>query len=78
MDRKDTGAHFRIIVDGKTRSYRHAEQTALGAGMFLKEQHPQSGVVICHMRNDVRIVIGWKNGSAYFCDAIRSVPSRSA
>jgi hypothetical protein len=75
MDRKDTGAHFQIIVDGKTRSYRDAEQTALEAGIFLKERHPQSEVVIRDMQNDVRTVIGWKNGSAYACDAISPVPS---
>jgi hypothetical protein len=28
MDRKDTGANFQIIVDGKTRSYRDIQETA--------------------------------------------------
>jgi hypothetical protein len=75
MDRKDTGAHFQIILDGKPRSYRDEGQTALEAGIFLKERHPQSEVVVRDMRNDVRTVIGWKNGLAYACDAISPVPS---
>ena len=41
----------------------------------MKERHPQSEVVIRDMQNDVRTVIGWKNGSAYACDAISPIPS---
>jgi hypothetical protein len=74
MDPKNTGAYFQIIVDGKTRSYRDEEQTALEAGMFLKQRHPQSEVVVRDLQNDVRTVIGWKNGSAYACDATSPVP----
>jgi hypothetical protein len=65
MDRKDTGANFQIIVDGKTRSYRDVRDTALEAGMFLKERQPQSEVVVRDMSSNVRTVIGWKNGSAF-------------
>jgi hypothetical protein len=70
MDRKDDGANFQIIVDGKTRSYRDRRETALEAGIFLKERQPQSEVVVRDVRSDVRIVIGWKNGSAFSCDPI--------
>jgi len=65
MDRKDTGANFQIIVDGKTRSYRDMQETALEAGIFLKERQPQSEVVVRDVQNDVRTVIDWKNGSAF-------------
>ena len=68
MDRKDTGANFQIIVDGKTRSYRDMQETALEAGIFLKERQPQSEVVVRDMRNNAQTVIGWKNGSAFSCD----------
>ena len=70
MDRKDDGANFQITVDGKTRSYRDRRETALEAGIFLKERQPQSEVVVRDVRSDVRIVIGWKNGSAFSCDPI--------
>jgi hypothetical protein len=70
MDRKENGSNFQIIVDGKTRSYRDVRETALEAGMFLKERHPQSEVVVRDVLNDVRTVIGWNNGSAYSCDVI--------
>jgi hypothetical protein len=65
MDRKDTGANFQIIVDGKTRSYRDNRETALEAGIFLKERHPASEVVVRDVSSDVRTVIGWKNGSGF-------------
>jgi hypothetical protein len=70
MDRRDTGANFQIIVDGKTRSYRDNRETALEAGIFLKERHPASEVVVRDLRNDARTVIGWKNGSAFSNDVI--------
>src|ERR1019366_3647278 len=65
MDRKDTGAKFHIIIEGKIRSYRDVRETALEAGMFLKERQPQSEVVVRDVQNDVRTVIGWNNGSAF-------------
>jgi hypothetical protein len=70
MERKDYGASFQVIVDGKTRSYRDMQETALEAGIFLKERQPQSEVVVRDVRSDVRIVIGWKNGSVFRCDPI--------
>ena len=72
MNRKDTGANFQIIVDGKTRSYRDVRETALEAGMFLKERQPQSEVVVRDLLNDVQTVIGFKNGSAFSSDALSS------
>jgi hypothetical protein len=68
MDRKDDGANFQIVVDGKTRSHRDTRETALEAGIFLKERHPASEVVVRDVRNDARTVIGWKNGSAFSSD----------
>jgi hypothetical protein len=74
MDRKDTGANFQVIVDGKTRSCRDTRDAALDAGIFLKERHPQSEVVVRDVSSDVRVVIGWTNGSAFTCDLISSTP----
>jgi hypothetical protein len=75
MDRKDDGANFQIIVDGKTRSYRDMQETALEAGIFLKERQPQSEVMVRDMRNNAQTVIGWKNGSAFSCDPISPAAS---
>ena len=77
MDRKEDGAKFQIVVDGKSRSYRDTLETALEAGIFLKEQHPPSEVIVRDVRNNVQTVIGWKNGSAFSCDVI-SLPQSSA
>jgi hypothetical protein len=74
LDRKANGANFQITVDGKTRSYRDTPGTALEAGMFLKERHPASEVVI---RNEARTVIGWRNGSAISPDLV-ALPQSSA
>ena len=65
MDRKDNGASFQIVVDGKSRSYRDTLETALEAGIFLKEQHPPSEVVVRDLRNNVQTVIGWRNLGAF-------------
>ena len=65
MDRKDVGANFQIVVDGKSLSYRDAMETALEAGMFLKEHHPQSEIVVRDTTNGAQTVIGWKNGKAF-------------
>jgi hypothetical protein len=43
---------------------RDARETALEAGLFLKERQPDSEVVVRDVRNDVQTVIGWKNGKA--------------
>jgi hypothetical protein len=70
MDRKDSGANFQIVVDGKSRSYRDRRETALEAGIFLKERQPTSDVVVRDVQNNTQTVIGWKNGSAFCCDVV--------
>ena len=45
LDRKANGANFQITVEGKTRSYRDRRETALEAGIFLKERPPASEFV---------------------------------
>jgi hypothetical protein len=65
MDHKDTGASFQIVVDGKSLSYRDAMETALEAGIFLKERHAQSEIVVRDLKNGAQTVIGWKNGKAF-------------
>jgi hypothetical protein len=75
MDRKDDGANFLIVVDGKPRSYRDTRETALEAGMFLKERQPTSEVVVRDVQNNTQTVIGWKNGSAFSCDPISPAAS---
>ena len=77
MDRKDNGANFQIVVDGKSRSWRDTRETALEAGIFLKERQPQSEVVVRDVQNSVQTVIGWKNGSAFSSDAI-SAPAQGS
>jgi hypothetical protein len=42
VHRKNQGANFQIVADGKSLSYRDAMETALEAGTFLKERHPLS------------------------------------
>jgi hypothetical protein len=68
MGRKDDG--FQITVDGKSRSYRDTREAALEAALFLKERHPPSEVVVRDLKNNVQTVIGWKNGSAFGCEAV--------
>jgi hypothetical protein len=70
MERKDDGTNFQITVDGKTCSYRDTRERALEAGMFLKEGHPQSDVVVRDVRNDAWTVFGWKNGSGFSNDVV--------
>jgi hypothetical protein len=65
MDRKDTAAQFQIVVDGNIRSHRDAMDTALEAGVFLKERHPQSEIVVRDLKSGAQTVIGWKNGKAF-------------
>jgi hypothetical protein len=65
MDRKNPGANFQILVDGKSLSYRDALETALDAGVFLKERHPQSEIVVRDTTSGAQTVIGWKNGKAF-------------
>jgi hypothetical protein len=65
MDRKNTGASFQIVVDGKSLSYRDAMETALEAGIFLKERHPHSEIVVRALNSGAQTVIGWKEGKAF-------------
>ena len=65
MDRKDTGANFQILVDGKSLSHRDVLETALEAGIFLKERHTQSEIVIRDLASGGQTLIGWKNGKAF-------------
>ena len=59
-------------MDGESLSYRDSLETALEAGIFLKERHPQSEIVVRDVKNSFQTVIGWKNGSAVRSDAISS------
>jgi len=54
-----------VTVDGQTRSHRDTRETALEAGIVLKECHPASEVVVRDVRSSGQAVIGWKNGSAF-------------
>jgi hypothetical protein len=65
MNRKNPGANFQILVDGKSLSYRDVLETALDAGVFLKERQPQNEVVVRDTTNGAQTVIGWKNGKAF-------------
>jgi hypothetical protein len=80
MVRKDDGASFQIVVDGKTRSCRDSRETALEAGIYLKERHPQSEVVVRDVQSGVQTIIGWKNGSAFSSEGRGSLapPSSSS
>jgi hypothetical protein len=51
MDHKNPGANFQIMVDGKSQSYRDAMATALEAGIFLKERHPQSEIMVRDLKS---------------------------
>jgi hypothetical protein len=75
-DRKDVGAHFQIVVDGNVRSHRDAMETALEAGVFLKECHRQSEIVVRDLKSGAETVIGWKNGKAFSSEA--APPDQSA
>ena len=68
MDLKNPGANFQIMVDGKSLSYRDAMETALEAGIFLKERHPQSEIVVRALKSGAQTVISWKNGKAFSGD----------
>jgi hypothetical protein len=70
MDRKDVGANFQIVVDGESRSYGDTREVALEAGIFLKERHPPSEVIIRDVQTGAQTIIGWKNGSAFSCDVV--------
>jgi hypothetical protein len=73
MDRKNSGADFQILVDGKSLSYRDAMETALEAGIFLKERHPQSEIMVRDLKSGAQTVIGWKNGKAFSGELTSSV-----
>jgi hypothetical protein len=65
MANKNAGASFQIVVDGKSLSYRDAMETALEAGMFLKERCPQSEIVVRDLKNGAQTIIGWKSGKVF-------------
>jgi hypothetical protein len=65
MNRKNSRANFQILVDGKSLSYRDALETALDAGIFLKESNPKNEVVVRDTTSRAQTVIGWKNGRAF-------------
>jgi hypothetical protein len=44
--KKDTGAQFEILVDGKTRTFRDTRISAISTGEFLKSRNPKSEVVV--------------------------------
>jgi hypothetical protein len=46
MDRKEDGAKFQIVVDGKSRSYRDERETALEARHVPNGAPPQNEVVV--------------------------------
>jgi hypothetical protein len=77
MNRKNPGANFEIMVDGKPLSYRDALETALEAGMFLKERRPQSEIVVRDLTIGAQTVIGWKNGKAFTGELTSSVDPAS-
>lgn len=64
MDRRNPGANFHILVDGKSLSYRDALETALDAGVLLKECEPKNEVVVRDTTSGPQTVIGWKHGKA--------------
>jgi hypothetical protein len=65
MNRKNPGANFQSLVDGKFLSYRDVLETALDAGIFLKERHPQSEIVVRDMTSGAQTIVGWKRGKAF-------------
>jgi hypothetical protein len=40
-------------------------ETAFEAGIFLKERHPQSEILVRDLKSGVQTVIGWRNGKAF-------------
>ena len=65
MERKNPGANFQILVDGKSLSHPDALETALDAGFFLKERNPKNEIVVRDLTSGAQRVIGWKNGKAF-------------
>jgi hypothetical protein len=57
MDGKNPGANFQIVIDGKSPSHRDAMETALEAGVFLKERHPQSEIVVRDLKSGAQTVM---------------------
>ena len=44
--RKQSGAQFEILLDGKPRFYRDTKVVATEAAGFLKNRHPHSEVTV--------------------------------
>jgi hypothetical protein len=59
MKSQKVGACFEIIVDDKPRSMRDLKETAIEAGKYLKQKHPQCDVRVRDIRdNSVTVIDG--------------------
>jgi hypothetical protein len=57
MNSNSTGARFEILVDGKSRSWRDVQETAIEAARYLKEKHPHSDVAVRDARNGATVSV---------------------
>jgi len=62
---KEDGGAFEIIVNGKTRLYRHQKATAIEARKYLKDRYRQSAISLRDIRDSSLTVIAWENGAAF-------------
>jgi hypothetical protein len=46
-----TGAQFKILLDGKPRSYRDTKSGAMDAATFLKSRQPHSEVAVKNLQS---------------------------
>ena len=46
------GAHYAIIIDGKTKSHRDLRETAIEAAKYLKGLYPHSQVEVRDLRDN--------------------------
>jgi hypothetical protein len=57
MQKNEPGAHFEILVDGKSRSYRDRKEVAIEAAQFLKDRNLKNEVMVRDVRdNSVTVV----------------------
>jgi hypothetical protein len=73
MNSNSTGAQFEIRVDGKPRSWRDVQETALEAARYLKDENSHSGVAIRDARNGTTVSVVM--GSTKVID-MRSAPEK--
>jgi hypothetical protein len=52
MQKNITGAHFEILLDGKSRSYRDRKEVAIEAARFLKDRNLNSEVTVRDVRDN--------------------------